>query len=122
MKNTRTTFLIGILAAVVVALTIGLGMSIAMDWDRDMHDDSNPYRGMFGAMHDGDMNDMMSHMKAILSEEDFAAMEAHMQSHQSGSSMMSDSAMNAMMHRMMDSMMGSMMEDGWHHGTSTPSP
>jgi len=54
--------IIGILSALVVALAIGLGMAIAMD-DDGMHNDGNPFSGMSGAMHDGNMADMMSTCK-----------------------------------------------------------
>ncbi len=93
--STQSWVIIGIVAAVVVAIAIGLGMSLAMDGD-GMHGDGNPFFGMSGAMHDGDMDDMMSHMSSVMSDEDFATMQAHMQAHQAGSSMMHDGNMDAL--------------------------
>lgn len=122
--STQSWSIIGILAALVVAFAIGLGtaiaMAIAMDGD-GMHNDGNPFSGMSGAMHDGNMADMISHMKEVMSDEDFAAMQAHMQSHMDGSPMMNDSSMDGVMHRMMDGMMEA-MTDGYHHASPTPKP
>jgi hypothetical protein len=132
--------IIGVLAALVVALGVTLGVVIAMDDDDTVAepgqvDGHDSYAGMMQSMGDMDSDAMLSHMREILGEGGYRRMMEHLHDHRSGGPMTGDPDVDEMMHRMMDGMMQHMPADSdnimppgrdEHHGTpaagSTPQP
>ncbi len=100
---------IGVLAAAVVALSIGLAFAV-MD-DDGMHDGRGGYSGMMGAFGEEDSDEMLARMREVLSAEDYQLMLEHVQSHRNGTDIGDHAAMDGMMHQMMDGMMAQMPMD-----------
>jgi hypothetical protein len=103
---------LGVLGVAVVALAIGLIVSLA--WDHDpgrMNAGSNDYMGMMDAMGRMDSDDMLERMQSILGTEGYDAMLAHMAEHRSGTAMAPGAGMDGMMHTMMEGMMDQMPAD-----------
>jgi hypothetical protein len=128
---------VGLSAALVVVLATdddeGADTTPAAIHQMAMDDD---FVGMMGAMADMDSDAMLRHMRAILGEDAYGQMLAHMQEHQSGGPTTGDPDIDAMMHSLMDGMMQHMPEDAGgnmpsgmddHHqtlpsGTATATP
>jgi hypothetical protein len=109
--NQQTKFIIAGMSVLVVALAIGLAVSLAMD--DDMHADANGdhFMGMMQSMGNMDSDDMLGHMREVLGEDGYQRMLSHMQDHRNGAAMPGGSSIDDMMHRMMDGMMQQMPAD-----------
>ena len=105
------------LSAIIVALVIGLGFSLAMDGD-DMDGNgmmgntgNNHSMGMMQAMGNMNSDAMLEHMREVLGSDGYQRMQSHMREHRNGAQMPNGSSVDDMMHRMMDGMMQQMPDD-----------
>lgn len=79
--NSSAKLAIGILAAVALALGIGLTVVLATDSSTSYWSSGNdPYYGMMGAMGHGDWQGMQRYMRQVLGEEGYQRMLEHMTS------------------------------------------
>ena len=105
----RYRIAIGLLAALVVMVSVGVAVAVMND--DDMHQAQGGYAGMMGAMGDMDSDAMLARMQEVLGEKDYQRMLEHLQAHRSGTGT-DHEGIDQMMHRMMDGIMNEMPMDG----------
>lgn len=105
---------IGGLAAVVVALSVTLGLALASANDDDMpHMNSAADAHLGMAMGSMDSDEMLTQMREIFGAEGYESMLEHNADHQHDGSM-AGPGMDGMMQQMMDAMMRQMPADRHH--------
>jgi hypothetical protein len=111
MKSGGNVILV-VLSAVEVALAVGLVAALAWDHDPDhMNARSNDYMRMMDAMGRMDSDETLDRMQAILGEDRYQEMLAHMAEHRRGTATAPGGGIDGMMHMMMDGMMNQMPAD-----------
>ena len=120
--NTTAKIIIGALAAVVIALSVGLVVVTASDDDGDDSGASywnvgiGPYNGMMGAMGQGNWDQMQDYMRQVLGEDGYQQMLEHTET--DGCQW---SAGNGSIDGFMHDMMYGIMYRGLNNG-ATPAP
>jgi hypothetical protein len=103
------------LSVAVVVLSVALTIVVLRDDGGTVATAQMPmgggYMGMMQAMGGMDSDAMLSHMRDVLGDEDYARMLAHLEEHRRGGPMTRHPEVDEMMHRMFDGMLELMPAD-----------